>query len=198
MTLTVDSTRIRSGFMRWQCLIRQHAVRRGDGRPTSGMRPRAELSDGHTIDATTTVMVLAEPGEMATQFQHLHRITPEPLDRYEAVVKILQGAYYQVPAEFSDRLTALFSNSSAIAERFAHARQCTMHYEQFGQTYILPCQITELAPDDAAYQATYWHNALFNPRLTAGVRVLAFEPDCDRAGAEPAVPGGRKSRLRSL
>ena len=175
--------------MRWQCLIRQHAVRRGDGRPTPGMRPRAELPDGHVVDAITTVMVLAEPAEMATQFQHLHRITPEPLDRYEAVIKILQGSYYQVPEEFSDRLTALFSCSSATAERFIRAQRCTLHYEQFGQAYVVPCQLAELAPDDVAYQATYWHNALFNPRLTAGVRVVAFKPDWDGATADPPVPG---------
>ena len=175
--------------MRWQCLIRQHAVRRGDGRPTPGMRPRAELPDGRDVDAITTVMVLAEPADMATQFQHMHRVTPEPLDRYEAVIKILQGSYYQVPDEFSDRLTALFSSSSATAERFVAARRCTCHYEQFGQAYVVPCEVDMLAPDAAAYQATYWHNALFNPRLTTDVRVLAFEPHWDRAHADPAVPG---------
>ncbi len=191
MTLVVDdsSTRTRVGFMRWQCLIRQHAVRRGDGRPTPGMRPRVELTDGRIVTVVTTVMILAESRDTATQFQHLHRITPEPLDRYEAVIKILQGSYYQVPEDFSDRLTALFSRPSDTAEILIEAGLCNLYFEQFGQSYKVPCRIDELAPEDAAHQAAYWHNALFNPRLTADVRILAFEPDWGMASADPAVPG---------
>ena len=42
-----------------------------------------------------------------------------------------------------------------------------------------------LPPEHPAFQATYWHNALFNPALPGSVRVLGFQPDWSRAEADP-------------
>ncbi len=47
--------------------------------------------------------------------------------------------------------------------------------------------LEELLKGEPAFQATYWHNALFNPALPGGLRVLAFQPDWARAEAEPGV-----------
>ena len=35
--------------------------------------------------------------------------------------------------------------------------------------------------DSAAFQATYWHNRLYNDAMPAGVQVLSFSPDWARA-----------------
>jgi len=37
--------------------------------------------------------------------------------------------------------------------------------------------VQALAEADAFYQATYWHNRLFNPNPPPGAQVLAFTPD---------------------
>jgi len=36
--------------------------------------------------------------------------------------------------------------------------------------------VTEFSEQDSAYQATYWHNHLFNPTIPGRVRVLGFTP----------------------
>ena len=35
------------------------------------------------------------------------------------------------------------------------------------------------------YQASYWHNKLFNPAMPADIRILAFAPDWSSAEADP-------------
>jgi hypothetical protein len=52
----------------------------------------------------------------------------------------------------------------------------------------LPCGVRSLTENDPAFQATFWHNAMFNPHLPAGVKILAFQPDWSRAEADPPVP----------
>jgi hypothetical protein len=47
--------------------------------------------------------------------------------------------------------------------------------------------VRALTEDDPAYQATYWHNALFNAGLPGAVRVLGFQPDWALAEADPPV-----------
>ncbi len=111
-----------------------------------------------------------------------------PAERYDGALKMLAAAYYQRPQEFSDQLTALFGSDSEIAERLLAAGRCLLAFEQYSQSYTLPCSVRALAEDDPAYQATYWHNALFNPALPGGVRVLGFQPDWARAEAEPPAP----------
>ena len=50
----------------------------------------------------------------------------------------------------------------------------------------LPCAPRLLDPGDAGWQATYWHNALFNQHLPGGVQIVAFAPDWTRAEADPS------------
>ncbi len=101
---------------------------------------------------------------------------------------MLAAAYYQRPQEFSDQLTALFGIDSVIAEQVLAAGRCLLAFEQYSQRYTLPCAPRVLAEDDPAYQATYWHNALFNPALPGAVRVLGFQPDWALAAADPPAP----------
>jgi hypothetical protein len=177
-----------TAFVSWQCRIRQHAVRRGDGRPTSGMRPRATLPDVVGLAPVTTVLVKSEPHDTIAQFRQMYASARSPLERYEAIVTVLQGVYYQDPREFSDRLTAQFSAVSAAADTLHAAGHCQLAFEQFGQTFEFRCAVHEYDAEDEIAQATYWHNALFNPHLPERVRVLGFAPDWNTAVAVPAVP----------
>jgi hypothetical protein len=139
------------------------------------------------LGAITTLIVRREPREATAQFRHLVRKTQDPAERYDAALKTLAAAYYQRPQEFSDELTALFGPASDLADRLLAAGHCVLDFEQYSQRYRLPCAARNLGQDEPAFQATYWHNALFNPALPGGLRVLAFQPDWARAEAEPGV-----------
>jgi len=180
---------LRDHFLGWQCRLRQLAVREAGGRPSSGMRPELRLGEaGPPLGAITTLILRRTPAEATAQFRHMVRKTQDPAERYAGALKVLAAAYYQRPREFSDQLTALFGPGSEIAERVLSAGRCRLAFAQYSQSYTLPCSVRALAEDDPAYQATYWHNALFNPALPGGVRVLGFQPDWARAEAEPPAP----------
>ena len=126
-----------------------------------------------------------EDPRFTAQFRHMVRKTQDPAERYDAALKMLAAAYYQRPQEFSDQLTALFGPDSEIAVRTLTAGRCLLAFEQYSQSYTLPCSVRALDEDDPAFQGTYWHNALFNPALPGGVRVLGFQPDWGLAVADP-------------
>jgi len=44
--------------------------------------------------------------------------------------------------------------------------------------------VVDLQPADAAFQAAYWHNRLFNPQPPPEVLILGFRPDWTSATAE--------------
>lgn len=175
---------IAMSFLGWQCRLRQHAVRRGDGRPSSGMCPHILSLDGSDLATIVTVMVKQEPSESVAQFRHIVRKTHDPLERYESAVRLLQNVYYQYPREFSDALTATFSIAANTVAPLLRTGACVLHYEQANQSYTVPCTVNAMSQDSLPYQATYWHNAMFNPKLAGPVQVLQFVPDWSEAVAE--------------
>jgi len=175
---------LRHAFLAWQCRIRQIAVRDHGGRPTPGMRPVLEVAT-QRVGPITVVLNKQDGGETTTQFRFLVKKTHDPSERYEAAMRHLAAAYYQRPDSFSDEMTALFAPEAGLPRQIAGRDDCRLLFAQFRQRWRLPCAAQLLEPDAAAYQATYWHNALFNPRLPAGVRIVAFAPDWARAEAEP-------------
>lgn len=186
--LEAAQAQMRQRFLGWQCRLRQLAVRQADGRPTSGMRPSVGLEPaGESLGEITVLIVKSEPEEVTAQFRHLVRKTHDPAERLQGALKHLQAAYYQRPLEFADEMTALFGPDSALAERLVAAGACRLDFEQYRQRYRIPCSVRDLPEADRAFQATYWHNSLFNPNLPAGVRVLGFKPHWSHAEAEPEV-----------
>lgn len=188
INLEAAQVALRDAFLGWQCRIRQLSVRQAGGRPTAGMRPDVTLeSASEPLGAITVLILKAEPAEATAQFRHMVRKTHDPAERLESALKTLQAAYYQRPKDFSDVMTALFGPDSATAQRLATAGVCRLAFEQYQQRYDIPCRVRRLGEVEPAYQATYWHNALFNPRLPAGIEILAFNPDWAHAAAEPPV-----------
>lgn len=179
---------LRDEFLGWQCRIRQLAVREMGGRPTSGMRPRIIAPDGREVaEAVTMLIVPQEPWESAKLFRYQFQKTQDPVERYDKALEITSASYFQRPREFSDVLTALFGPESALADALLRLERCVLDFSQYSQTYRLPCGIAQLDEDDGFYQATFWHNSMYNPYLPAGVRVLAFTPDWSRAGVQRAT-----------
>ncbi len=180
--------RLRQHFLGWQCRLRQYAVRKHGGRPQPGMRPRVLRADGAEIaPAITVVLVEAEPDETTAMFRHIVRRTHDPERRYRDALRFLAAAYFQYPRNFADTVTAVFPVDSPLADALVAERDCVLEYAQFSQSYRTPCTVAALAVDDPLYQATYWHNAMFNAAMPGVVRVLAFTPDWRRATAHPPV-----------
>jgi hypothetical protein len=176
---------LRRAFLAWQCRIRQIAVREHGGRPTPGMRPLLEVA-AQRVGPITVVLNKCDGSATATQFRFMVKRTLDPADRYDAALRHLAAAYYQRPDTFSDRLTAVFPPAAELPLQIAGRTDCLLTFAQFSQTWRLPCAAQLLDSDAAEYQATYWHNALFNPHLPGIVRIVAFTPDWGHAEAAPS------------
>jgi hypothetical protein len=176
---------LRQHFLGWQCRLRQLAVREGDGRPTQGMRPLVRVGDRELGQITVVLHRLPEHTLIA-EFRFAVQRTQEPLERWEAAMRLFQGGYFQEPSLFSDELTALFSSEGPLPREVLAARRCTLGFHQFAQSYLLPCVPRRLAPGEPLFEATWWHNALFNPNLPPDGQILAFAPDWGAVEADPS------------
>jgi hypothetical protein len=185
VVLAAAATRLRDEFLGWQCRIRQIAVREMGGRPTGGMRPRVIAATGEDISPGIVVLLnRAEPADTTKLFRYQVLKTQDPAERYDKAIELLASAYFQHPADFSDVMTALFGPGSPVAARLHAEANCVLGFAQFGQKYDVPCAVAALEEADAGYQATYWHNRLFNDAIPAGISVLSFTPDWTRASAQ--------------
>lgn len=173
---------LRDEFLGWQCRIRQLSARQSGGRPTAGMRPRVLSPRGDELAPRITLLIVEDdPAESTALFRHQYLKTNDPIERYEKIVEILAASFFQHPTDFSDVMTALFGPDSAVAAGLLNHGGGILEFEQYAQAYRLPCRVAELATNDAFFQATYWHNRLFNPNLPPGVRILSFTPDWTHA-----------------
>lgn len=176
---------LRDHFLRWQCRVRQDAVRKHSGRPSAPMRPRVVIDD-RTLTQITVVINRRDPYSMTPEIRHIVLRTQDPQNRLESGLHLLAADYYQRPAEFSDRMTALFAGQSPLAESLSRRGDCILEFVQSRQRYALPCAVEALPERDPDYQSTYWHNRLFNAAMPPGVCILAFRPDWAAAEADPA------------
>jgi hypothetical protein len=56
------------------------------------------------------------------------------------------------------------------------AGECHLKFVQDSVDYAFDFDVVALDQDDEMFEATYWHNRLFNPTLPGKVRVLGFTP----------------------
>jgi hypothetical protein len=171
-------------FLGWQCRLRQLSVRNDEGRPSPGMRPTLRVA-GQNASEITVVIIKRDSDRWTSEFQHIFKRTHDPKERFEAALRYLQSSYYQEPLSFDDRLTAVFGMTATVPKQIAGRTDCMLVFEQFRQTFELPCKADRLEVEDPSFQATYWHNALFNPAMPAGVQIVSFHPDWSRAEADP-------------
>lgn len=178
---------LRDSFLGWQCRVRQLMMREDDGRPGPGIMPALTLAGasepmGHII----TVMSKAPHHSRTPELQHMARRTNDPAQRRESALAFLREAYYQHPDEFSDMLTATFPPGSPGAAAIRESGRVTLNFQAYSQRYDLDCRVWMLAEHNPLWQATYWHNLLFNPNLPADTVILGFEPDWSRSSADPS------------
>jgi hypothetical protein len=168
----------RDDFLAWQCRIRLIAMRQDGGRPSPGMRPRVRDRSGRELSPALTVLILPrDPAESTDFFRFQVMKTADPRDLYERALTFLQADYFQQPAEFGDVLTATLAPQSELAARLIRDGRCVLEFEQFSQSYRLPCAVFAAEAGEPVRDATLWHNRLFNPALPDDVSVLGFRPD---------------------
>lgn len=187
VNLEAAQTVMRDHFVGWQCRLRQYSVREGSGRPSTGMQPDIALPGGTGFESVNLLIIREDPTIFTQEFRHMVRRTRDPKQRYESAIKYLSSNYYQHPDAFSDRLTALFPSESKAVETMMDAGNVTLLFAEKNQSYRVPAEVRRLTEPDPAWQATYWHNHLFNPRMPAEITVLQFVPDWAHATAEPPV-----------
>ena len=180
---------LRDAFMAWQCLIRQHAMRRDAGRPSDGMAPLAVLAGGEELGHVRTVILEREPEASTAILRHAVRSTHDPRERFEKGLKFLSATYYQKSRNFEPRLFSQFARQSPGAASLIAAGRCMLRFHQFSQTWRLPCHIAELPSGDPFAEALRWHNALFAPPPIAP-RPLAFNPVWAEVEADPPLERG--------
>lgn len=178
----VAAQQLRDDFLGWQCRLRQLSVRQGGGRPFDGMRPRVLSPSGEVLAKGVTVLIVEhDPVNSTRLFEFQCKRTHDPIERYDKILELLSSSYFQHPQNFSDVLTALFGAASDLPPALLHLGRCVLEFEQFTQGYRLPCEVTELGQEHEFYQATYWHNHMFNATMPPNTRILAFKPDWPHA-----------------
>ena len=178
---------LRDRFLVWQCRIRQISMRSHDGRPTGGMTPLVSATDKNApVGRTVTVLCKRPEHSVTMELRHLARRTHDPAERRENALKFLAERYYQSPREFSDVLTASFPPGSDTAATLLEHRECRLAFEQFSQRFNVHCTARRLSRNNPLREATFWHNLLFNPGLSADCIILGFEPDWARSEIDPS------------
>lgn len=169
---------LRQQFMKWQCRVRQLAMRDNHGRPDDAITPEVLIAgDAEPMGHIITVMNKAPAYSLTAELQHMARKTHDPAQRREQALQFLSATYYQKQHEFSDILTATFLGGSKGAEKLHKARNCTLTFEAYAQRFDLKCKVWRLADHNPLYQATMAHNQLFNPAIAPDTIILGFEPD---------------------
>lgn len=184
--LDADADALRRAFLGWQCRVRQLMVREALGRPDDGVMPAVHLGDGdEPVGHIITVLSKAPAFSKVPEMRHIAQRTNDPAQWREDALKLLAEAHYQHADEFSDMLTATFPPDSPGAARLRAAQRVRLVFEAYRQRYELWCRVWRLAEHNPGYQATWWHNILFNPSLPRGTVVLGFQPDWAASSADP-------------
>ena len=186
---------LRQHFLGWQCRIRQHAVRVQEGRPSPGMQAAVVIND-QVLTSLIVIINQKELAELITEFQYMYKKTHDPAIRRDSILKVLVAGYFQRAEDFSDQLTASVSENSEMAKIMLQQEEVTLTFDHQNQHYSIPCKVKELGVKDQEFQATYWHNALFNPNLPPTIRIIAFDPMWKRAIAKP-MPNETKHQVHS-
>ncbi len=182
------STPLRTAFLKWQCRVRQIAMREGAGRPDDAVTPTLFLQGrNEAFGRFVTVLNRAPTHSVTPELVHMAARTNDPARRRVAALEYFSASYYQSAARFSDILTATFPPGSIVAARIRKSQKVVLHFDAYAQRFTLTCRVWKLSPQNPFHEATVAHNALFNPSLPPGIEVLGFEPDWNMSTSEPEI-----------
>ena len=164
-------------FISWQCRLRKMCVRELGGRPTPGMTAGVySVSGGEEQSRVNFMIMRRDPNERTDEFRYIVRKSQDPSQWAKNGLQILSELHYHEVDQFENRLTALFGFDSSLAEVLLDAGQCLLKFGEGGIEHEFEFSVEVLPEDDEMYQATYWHNHLFNASIPGQVQVLAFTP----------------------
>ena len=178
---------LRLEFLRWQCRVRQLAMRDADGRPDDAISPAVILAgESEPVGHIITVLNKSPGYSVTPELEYMSAKTNDPAQRRDQAIRFLSATYYQKASEFSDILTATFPPGSAGAARLRAADRVTLVFEAYAQRYELDCKVWKLTVRNPLRRSTVAHNRLFNPGLPGDTVVLAFEPDWNSSSSATA------------
>ena len=182
---------LKQAFLKWQCRVRQMAMRDSFGRPDAAITPAVILEGSDTPLGHVITILNRVPGCSVTpELLHMARQTNDPGQRRDKALQFLSSSYYQKPDQFSDLLTATFPPASPGAARIRAANSCHLVFDAYAQQFDLRCKVWKLVARNPAHRATIAHNQLFNPDILPDTIVLGFEPDWPRSTSYPDLAGG--------
>ena len=168
---------LRKSFIKWQCRVRQSAMRENGGQPDDGIIPMLKLENPASAVGSVITLIHKHPQFSVTaELVHIAKKTMDFAQRRDQAVRFLSSAYYQKYAEFSDIITATFEPNSIGAKSILQGETCRLIFDAFNQYYNIKCKVWRLNEDHPFYRSTIAHNRLFNPHLHPETVVLAFEP----------------------
>jgi len=177
---------LQHAFLRWQCRVRQLAMRNNAGRPDAAITPSVTLEGEHEkLGHIITVLSKAPAYSKTSELLHMARKTNDPAEQREQALRYFSAVYYQKSREFCDILTATFPPNSPSAAALRAGGRCTLTFEAYAQRYDLLCKVLPLGRRNPLYEATWWHNKLFNPSLHPETEILGFVPDWSASSADP-------------
>ena len=183
---TYSTSPLRLAFLRWQCRVRQIAMRENAGRPDDAITPALTLpGESEPLGHIITILSKSPGYSVTPELQHMAAKTNDPAQRREAALTFFSASYYQKAGEFSDILTATFPPDSPGAATIRAAEKVTLDFDAYTQKFTLLCKVWRLAEHNPLYQATMAHNTLFNPAIPPGTEVLGFEPVWDECSSDP-------------
>jgi hypothetical protein len=175
-------------FIAWQCRLRKQSMREHGGRPSAGMGAGVYSVSGGDEQSQVQFLILRRDSEPRTaEFRHIVRKTPDSSEWLKNGLRILAEMHYQETDQFQNRISALFGLNSALADALLDAGACHLKFSEKGIDYGFDFDVEALAEADELYQATYWHNRLFNPTLPGKVRILGFTPRLDDLQKKPVI-----------
>ena len=164
-------------FIAWQCRLRKMSMRELGGRPTPGMSAGVYSVSGGEEQARVNFLIVKQDSDPVTsELRHIIKKTPDPTEWVKNGLRILAERHYQDDFNFADHLTALFGLDSSVADALISAGECRLKFVQDSIERDFEFTVGELSEQESAYQATYWHNHLFNPTIPGRVRILRFSP----------------------
>ncbi len=111
-----------------------------------------------------------------TEFQHIIRKSRDPSDWVKNGLRILSEWHYQDATQFETELTGLFNLDSTLAEALITAGGCRLKIAEDSIAHEFDFDVAALPSQHDHFQATYWHNHLFNSAMPGQVQVLQFTP----------------------
>ena len=137
-----DQFELRKSFIKWQCRVRQIAMRENGGKPDEGIIPIIKLETlSSELGSVITLIHKLPKFSVTAELIHMSKKTMDPAQRRDQAVRFLSSAYYQKHAEFSDLITATFEPNSKGAKIILQEAYCILMFEAFSQRYDLHCTV---------------------------------------------------------